>query len=388
MLLTSDLPLIVSLEVHTSHQQQEIMVEIMKEYWGQYLVDVSKLSGDTPCPSVDDLRYKILVKVKYSPPAKTDSPQLATKKPTSTGSNTAESSESEDESQSVSISKGKIIASLGSMGVYTRSEHFSSFTSASANSPNHVFSLSEAKLSSVHARTPSQLFAHNKKFLLRAYPKGTRISSSNLDPAIFWRLGVQIVALNWQHVNEGTMLNHAMFDGTGGYVLKPPTFQDEHPSQGSHDAILRGTLDMTIEVFAASEIGKLGKRLKAYVKAELHVEQEEERRAANLPNAGEAREGEYKRRTRTDRYGGRQPDWHGEKLIFSGVKDASLDLAFVRFKIMDDDAFSSDDLVGWAAFRLNRLGEGVRLVRVLDKHGQMSDGTLLIKVTKKFVPYK
>lgn len=27
---------------------------------------------------------------------------------------------------------------------------------------------------------------------MRAYPKGLRVSSSNLDPAIFWRQGVQM----------------------------------------------------------------------------------------------------------------------------------------------------------------------------------------------------
>jgi hypothetical protein len=34
----NDLPLVVSFEVHTSHEQQEVMVEIINDYWGAYLV--------------------------------------------------------------------------------------------------------------------------------------------------------------------------------------------------------------------------------------------------------------------------------------------------------------------------------------------------------------
>lgn len=87
--------------------------------------------------------------------------------------------------------------------------------------PTHVFSLSEKNLMEVHAKHGPALFSHNRKFLMRAYPSGLRIGSSNLDPVRFWRKGVQIVALNWQNCDEGMMLNDAMFLGTGGYVLKP-----------------------------------------------------------------------------------------------------------------------------------------------------------------------
>jgi hypothetical protein len=56
---------------------------------------------------------------------------------------------------------------------------------------------------------------------MRTYPSGLRVNSSNLDPTVFWRKGIQIVALNWQNWDEGMMLNEAMFAGTSGYVLKP-----------------------------------------------------------------------------------------------------------------------------------------------------------------------
>lgn len=50
---------------------------------------------------------------------------------------------------------------------------------------------------------------------------GLRVSSSNQEPAVFWRNGAQLVALNWQKFDLGMMQNEALFNGSGGMVLKP-----------------------------------------------------------------------------------------------------------------------------------------------------------------------
>lgn len=119
---TTALPLIVSLEIHTSHGQQEIMVEIMKDLWGSYLVDLDAGADQmTPLPTLNSLRRKILIKVKYSPPNKAAA--TAATKPTET----AEPNSSEDEAQTDAVKRGKIIEALGAMGVYTRSCHFKGF---------------------------------------------------------------------------------------------------------------------------------------------------------------------------------------------------------------------------------------------------------------------
>jgi Phosphatidylinositol-specific phospholipase C, Y domain len=33
---------------------------------------------------------------------------------------------------------------------------------------------------------------------MRVYPGLTRVTSNNFDPIVFWKKGVQMVALNWQ----------------------------------------------------------------------------------------------------------------------------------------------------------------------------------------------
>ena len=214
----TDLPLIVSLEVHCGQQQQELMVKIMEQVWKGLLLEKPPKDADS-LPSPGELRSKILVKVKYAPPD-----GVADKlKPEAVD---VEAISEEDSLPPAAAAKkakkpSKIIQGLSQLGIYTRGVSFKSLTQPEAAMPTHIFSLSEKGVAEVHNRDAPALFNHNKTFLMRAYPSGLRISSSNLDPAAFWRKGIQIVALNWQNWDEGMMLNEGMFAGTGGLVLKP-----------------------------------------------------------------------------------------------------------------------------------------------------------------------
>jgi len=42
------------------------------------------------------------------------------------------------------------------------------------------------------------MIKHTRGHLVRVYPKGTRVSSTNYEPGRFWAVGAQLVALNWQ----------------------------------------------------------------------------------------------------------------------------------------------------------------------------------------------
>ena len=172
---------------------------------------------------------------------------------------------------------------------------------------------------------------------MRAYPKGLRVSSSNLDPCIFWRKGVQMVALNWQKWDEGMMLNEGMFASEGGWVLKPPGYRSDGASNPEIDqatAIEHTTLDLTIEVFAAQEIplppgDDSPKGFHPYVKCELHVEKREERSGEPIQGGGKSKGGQHKRRTKTRK--GIEPDFKGEALRFEGVSGVVEALSFLRW---------------------------------------------------------
>jgi phosphatidylinositol-specific phospholipase C-like protein len=213
---TTDTPLIVSLEVHCNAQQQSIMVDIMQETWKGLLVAMPDADpAELPRPA--DLKGKILVKVKYAPPK--GSPGGSPLGGAGAGELTDEDDRLPNDAQKSKPSK--ITQGLSKLGIYTRGVTFKSLTQPEASMPTHIFSLAEKKVIDVHEKSAKALFDHNMNFMMRAYPSGLRIRSSNLDPAPFWRKGIQVVALNWQRWDEGMMLNEGMFAGTHGYVLKP-----------------------------------------------------------------------------------------------------------------------------------------------------------------------
>ncbi|KAL9059317.1 MAG: hypothetical protein Q9206_001540 [Seirophora lacunosa] len=392
----SDLPIIVSLEVHAGKDQQEIMVEIMEQIWKGFLVKPATDECES-LPSPGELRKKILIKVKYAAPEKVASRATTTKGRMHRKKSASSSSSDSDNQGSEDVKKNKknsIIEPLSALGVYTRSYHFKDLWSPEASVPCHVFSLSEKKFMAVHESHGPTLFSHNRNYLMRAFPSGTRVTSSNLDPSVFWRKGVQIVALNWQKYDAGIMLNEGMFADSAGWVLKPKEYRGQRQGQktgvsdeSQADAIAHKTLSLSIEILAGQNLPlpigdhkPLG--FSPYVKCEVHVEKPEERTGAAIEGDGKSKDGEYKQKSKTSR--GVNPDFGGETVTFSNVPGVVEEMSFVRFKIQDDE-IGTDDLAAWACIRLDRLRAGFRFVRLLNAVGDASQGLLLVKVEKSLV---
>ncbi|KAL8993848.1 MAG: hypothetical protein Q9169_006036 [Polycauliona sp. 2 TL-2023] len=390
--VTSDLPIIVSLEVHASKEQQEIMVEIIEQTWKGMLVN--RPTGECQqLPSPGELRGKILIKVKFVAPEKATK-KAASKVGTSSMRRENSSSSSDSDNQGSVDAKQKkkssIIEPLSALGVYTRSYHFKDLSSPEATVPCHVFSLSEKKFMDVHESHGPTLFSHNRNYLMRAFPAGTRVTSSNLNPAIFWRKGVQIVALNWQKFDAGVMLNEGMFAGSGGWMLKPRDYRGHGHGQESGvsdesqgDAVAHKTLSLSIDILAAQELPlPIGDDkphgFQPYVKCELHIEEPEERSGAAIEGGGMSKDGECKFKSKSSR--GIEPDFGGERVEFTNVANVVEALSFLRFKIQDDE-FGKDDLAAWACIRLDRLKEGYRFVHLLDANGDRSRGVVLSRMT-------
>ncbi|CAK7232608.1 hypothetical protein SBRCBS47491_008330 [Sporothrix bragantina] len=238
------LPIIVSLEVHTNAVQQKKMVKIMREEWENLLLDLP-LDGTDPrlrLPTLAELQNKILVKVKkpYTPQWQsgvsnntTNAVQTslgASLTVGSTAENNGGTSGSEDDATANDVhaapKKTRITEELGSLAIYTESRHFRTFADRDAKFPSHIFSLSDKRILELHKESHEGLFHHNQKYLMRSYPDATKhVTSSNPDPAGCWRRGVQMVALNWQTLDKAMMLNYGMFEGSNGWVLKPPGYR-------------------------------------------------------------------------------------------------------------------------------------------------------------------
>jgi hypothetical protein len=136
----SNLPLIVSLEVHTCPEQQEIMVELMTEYWKGLLVDLPMDTDQSfdklNLPTLKELEGKILVKVKRSThmkptiavanPTTLQAPAPGPEVPTRAVSIASSNTEPDEtpEGEKKPPPKPKVIEALAKMGVYFGGYHF------------------------------------------------------------------------------------------------------------------------------------------------------------------------------------------------------------------------------------------------------------------------
>ncbi|XP_045460596.1 1-phosphatidylinositol 4,5-bisphosphate phosphodiesterase epsilon-1-like isoform X2 [Harmonia axyridis] len=89
-------------------------------------------------------------------------------------------------------------------------------------------SINENTTKKLCRKQPLQLVAHTQTQLMRTYPAGMRIDSSNFNPVIFWSFGIQMAALNYQTDDTPMQLNNAMFEMNGkcGFASKPSVMWD------------------------------------------------------------------------------------------------------------------------------------------------------------------
>ena len=67
---------------------------------------------------------------------------------------------------------------------------------------SHIFSLSERTANKVLKQSMYDLIKHNRTHVVRVYPDGMRIGSTNYEPVKYWGAGCQLVSLNWQTFGE------------------------------------------------------------------------------------------------------------------------------------------------------------------------------------------
>ncbi|QPH02326.1 hypothetical protein C2857_006535 [Epichloe festucae Fl1] len=372
----SDLPLLISLEVHCGAEQQIMMANIMKEAWKGMLVNDDEIK-DGVLPSPQELKRKVLIKVKYAPPD-APAPDVDSGEDDRLPSETAPAKK-----------PSKIVQELSKLGVYTRAVSFKSWTQPEASMPTHIFSLAEKKFMEHREKHGKELFDHNRDYLLRAYPSGLRIRSSNLMPTVFWGSGAQVVALNWQQTDAGMMLNEGMFSGTGGYVLKPQGYRSNLRPGSTPTSVTYEKLHLSITFLAAQNLplppgDKVGRKFHPYVKTELHVDACDSHALGRPPSNDDSHDSEIRHKARTKTHKGTDIDLGQQQISFHDVDGLIKELTFVRFTVRDDE-LGIDDLAAWACVRLDRLGQGFRFIHLLDSKGRLTEGTILVKVEKTLV---
>ncbi|XP_021715541.1 phosphoinositide phospholipase C 2-like [Chenopodium quinoa] len=111
-------------------------------------------------------------------------------------------------------------------------------------------SLKEQKLEYAVRTRATDIIRFTQKNLLRVYPKGTRILSSNYDPFIGWAHGAQMVAFNMQGYGKYLWMMQGMFRANGGcgYVKKPDFLLNCGPNNEVFEPSIRRKAKKTLKV--------------------------------------------------------------------------------------------------------------------------------------------
>lgn len=289
---TSLYPVILSFENHVdSPKQQAKMAEYCRTIFGDMLLteplEKYPLKPGVPLPSPKDLLGKILIKNKKKQsvsekrqnsmkkgknvePEIIEQPAFMDAEDTVWAGDVAEEEPEEEDDQLGNLDEEEIkkmqsdegtaglevtaYEEMSSLVNYIQPIKFDSFeVSAQKNRSYVISSFTELKAYDLLTKFPMQFVEYNKRQMSRIYPKGTRMDSSNYMPQMFWNVGCQMVALNFQTMDVPMQQNMALFEFNGqcGYLLKHefmrrPDKQFDPFSVDRIDVVVASTLSVTI----------------------------------------------------------------------------------------------------------------------------------------------
>ncbi|XP_057711044.1 1-phosphatidylinositol 4,5-bisphosphate phosphodiesterase beta-3 [Corythoichthys intestinalis] len=171
--------------------------------------------------------------------------------------------------------------------------------------------------------SPIEFVEYNKNQLSRIYPKGTRVDSSNYLPQLFWNVGCQMVALNFQTLDLAMQLNMGVFEynGHSGYLLKPEFMRrtDKHFDPFTEN-IVDGIVANTVKVKVISGQFLSDKKVGVYVEVDIF----------GLPA-----DTKRKYRTKTSNGNSLDPVWDDDTFIFNKVVLPTL--ASLRIAVFEEN---------------------------------------------------
>ncbi|KAG2322852.1 hypothetical protein Bca52824_016065 [Brassica carinata] len=242
----SDYPVVVTLEDHLTPQLQAKVAEMLTETFGDMLFAPTPGECLKELPSPEFLKKRILISTKPPKEYKESKHEHVVKKGNTSGGgdkvlglfirqvifiyssfwlqNVSDEDEDDDEDEVDKIQKGAPPEYKHLIAIQAGKPK-GGMTECLKVDPDKVrrLSLSEEQLEDASEKYGTQIVRFTQQNVLRIYPKGTRIMSSNYDPLVGWSHGAQMVAFNMQGQGKSLWIMRGMFRANGGcgYVKKP-----------------------------------------------------------------------------------------------------------------------------------------------------------------------
>lgn len=378
-------PIFLSLENHCGAPGQQRLVEIMKEVWGDRLLSKrvrekghEEQQGTGEHVTLAELGSKIVVIVEYHYPNEPPDKVEQQAEP-----NDEDEAEEEREAEKVYEENEKaapataIVPELAELGVYAQSikpQNNSWYSEVGLTEPHHhLINISETGLQAHLPAESEKIARHNAHNLMRVYPKGTRISSNNLNPVPFWAVGAQICALNWQTFAAPLQLNEALFAGSDGFVLKPAELR----AGGSGKLSTGRRKRLRLHAAGATNVpipeGRKAEDIKPYLTCTLfHPD--------DLDDGPPKHKTEpYKQHKLAFLHSGDNPS--AKDPIWDETLEWEFDeneLVFLRMLIKSDDSFARNPKLAVATVRLRYAAAGWIFIRMLDLKGRETTCSVLV----------
>ncbi|KAH9767095.1 phosphoinositide phospholipase C 6 [Citrus sinensis] len=222
-------------------------------------------------------------------------------------------------------------------------------------------SLSEQELEKAALSHGTDVVRFTQKNILRIYPKGTRVNSSNYKPLIGWMHGAQMIAFNMQGYGKSLWLMHGMFRANGGcgYVKKPDFLTKEDPSGQLFDPKrplpVKTTLKVRVYMGDGWRLDFSHTHFDSYSPPDFYTKLY----LVGVPND------DSKKKTKVilDNW---CPVWNEEFTFPLTVPE----LALLRIEVREHDISDADDFGGQTCLPVPELRRGIRSVPLHNKKGE------------------
>lgn len=353
----SPYPVVITFEDHLTTKLRVKVAEMVTQIFGDTLYYPEPEDPMKEFPSPDFLKHRIII---------------STKPPKVGEGSDRDSSEESERSDSDKDVEGK--PAIDIKPVQSEAPEYVELITIHAGKPQgglkealaigdkvRRLSLSEQKLENAAEDHGTDIVRFTQRNILRVYPKGTRVTSSNYQPHVGWMHGAQMVAFNMQRHDKSLWLMHGMFRANGGcgYLKKPGFLMHKGPNDEVFDPkrtlIATKTLKVKVYMGTGWHLDFSQTHFDTFSPPDFYTKVH----IVGVP----ADCAKHKTRIIEDDW---TPVWDEEFTFPLTIPE----LAILRIEVREYDRSEKDDYGGQTCFPVSELRTGIRSVPLYDKKGE------------------